>query len=421
MDLNELTAVSPIDGRYWKNVSRLAEYFSEFALIRYRVQVFLAYYQLQTNEKVSLNFSLKDAAEIKKQEDKIHHDIKAVEYWLQAKVKQPAKLHFGLTSEDVDSLVFGLALKEANNDLLAPTIGTLANRLDNLAKRWGGIVMLGRTHGQPAVPTTMGKELKNFAVRIEKILVKLKNYKFEAKLTGATGNFNALMAVDPKKDWLKFSDQFIVGFGLIPNHFTTQILPYDNWLEYFSFIKLLNNVLIGFCQDIWRYISDDYLVQILQKETVGSSTMPQKINPIDFENAEGNLGMANALIEYFERKLPISRLQRDLSDKTVKRNFGLALAHALLAYQNISAGLDKIALNEEKIRQDLDNHWEIIAEGVQTLLRAGGDKNAYEKIKDLTRGRKITKNDWERFLHKNKLKKLSPQSYVGLAEKLAKL
>ncbi len=429
MNLSELTAISSIDGRYRSKVENLAEWFSEYGFIKLRLEVEVKYYMALTKEKVSLNFSLDDAKWIKNKEEEIKHDVKAIEYFLKSKVKKPELVHFGLTTYDITIPAYALAFFRSNKEVIFPAITELVKKLKKLANEAGNLVMLGRTHGQAAVPTTMGKEIKVFLVRIEKLLEKIKDYQFEAKLDGAVGNFNALVAAHPKIDWIKFSDGFIKDLGLIPNHFTTQILPYDNWLEYFSKLRLLNNVLIGFCQDMWRYISDDYFLQMAKEEEVGSSTMPQKVNPIDFENAEGNLGVANALFEFYERKLSISRLQRDLSDSTVKRTFGVALGHSLLAYQNILAGLGKIAPNEKKMIEDLDNHWEAISEGIQTILRTTDCTQPYEKLKELTRGRKVTKEDYVKFIEeievskeiKERLKKLSPQNYVGLAKELASL
>lgn len=427
MDLEELTAISPIDGRYRKNVTILDEYFSEFGLLKLRVEVEIKYYSTLTKEKITLDFTLADARWIKNKEEEIKHDVKAIEYFLRLRVKKPELVHFGLTTYDVTIPAYALALSRANVQVIIPAINQLVSQLEKLVDQTGDLIMLGRTHGQPAVPTTMGKEIKNFAVRVEKILGQIKDYKFEAKLSGAVGNFNALVIADPKKDWVKFSDDFIKSLGLVPNHFTTQILPYDNWLQYFSLLKLLNNVLIGFCQDMWRYISDDYLVQAAVASEVGSSTMPQKVNPIDFENAEGNLGLANALFEFYERKLPISRLQRDLSDSTVKRTFGVALGHSLFAYQKILSGLDKISPNKEKMEQELESRWEVITEGIQTILRAEGVPNAYEDLKNLARGKKIDRKLLEKFVTglkvapkvKKRLLVLTPQNYTGLAKELA--
>ena len=446
MELNELTAISSVDGRYRKNTSLLSEYFSEYGFIKLRVEIEIEYLITllpQIGKKITKEeekilrklwqeFSPVDAQKVKDHEKTIKHDIKAIEYFIQEKLGENFKnlisfINFGLTSYDVNIPAYALALKETNEKILLPTLSDLEKKLVSFALENAGLVMLGRTHGQPAVPTTLGKEIKNFTMRIKKTLNRINNYKFEAKLNGAVGNFNAMVAAYPKTNWVKFSDNFLKSLGLVPNHFTTQILPYDNWLEYFLQLKLLNNILIGFCQDVWRYISDDFFIQIPTAGEVGSSTMPQKVNPIDFENAEGNLGVANAFFEFYERKLPVSRLQRDLSDSTVKRTFGVALAHSLFAYQNILAGLGKIIPNKVKMEEDLENHWECLAEGIQTILRVEGVPDAYEKLKELTRGKKITKEILQKFITglkvskqaKEKLLKLSPQSYIGLAKELA--
>lgn len=443
--LSELTAISPIDGRYRSKVEKLAAWFSQYGLMRMRLKVEIEYLikllprigrKLTRKDEEELrglwqNFSLKGAGRVKEFEQTAINDVKALEYYIRARLgtrhrKLVSFVHFGLTSDDVNVPAYGLALKEANETLIVPAIEELYGILRGFAKEQKDLAMLGRTHGQPAVPTTLGKELANYVVRIEKILQQAHGFCFEAKLNGAVGNYNALVAAYPRVDWIRFSDRFISGLGLVPNRMTTQILPYDNWLQYFSLLKLLNNVLIGFCQDMWRYISDGYLLQIPVAGEVGSSTMPQKVNPIDFENAEGNLGIANALLEFYERKLPINRLQRDLSDSTVKRTFGAALAHSLLAYQNIVAGLGKIAPNKTKTSEELGDHWEVIAEGLQTILRAEGIPDAYEKLSELTRGREVTQGALQEFIGslkvsaatKKKLMRMSPGNYVGLAEKL---
>lgn len=435
MKLSELTAVSPIDGRYRNKVLALDKWFSEFGFIRSRVRVEVEYLskllKMLGLKKIKIDsiwrdFSLNDAKWIKDKEKETRHDVKAIEYFLRRKLGKSANyIHIGLTSYDITTCAYALSLFESKNEVIIPAIKELEVELRLFSSSNMQTVMLGRTHGQPAVPTTMGKEVLNFLVRIKKIRKNLTIFRFESKLSGAVGNFNALVAAYPKINWLKFSDDFIKELGMVPNHYTTQILPYDNWLEYFNELKLLNSVLIGFCQDIWRYISDNYLIQKMQKKEVGSSTMPQKINPINFENAEGNLGIANSLFEFYERKLPISRLQRDLSDSTVKRTFGVAIAHSLLAYQGIIFGLKGISVNKTKIALDLDDHWECIAEGVQTILRTTNYTQPYEKLKELTRGKKVTKEDYIKFIReievpdeiRKKLERLSPQNYTGLAEK----
>lgn len=436
MDLEELTAISPVDGRYRRKTASLAQWFSEFGFMRMRVRVEVEYltYLLKIlgKRKVDLqkiwqDFSLEDARWIKNKEEEIRHDVKAIEYFLRERLEKWADfVHLGLTSDDVTTSAYALSLSECNKEVIIPAIADLEEKLKVMALANKESVMLGRTHGQAAVPTTMGKELTNFLVRVIKIRENLTDFPFESKLSGAVGNFNALVVTYPKIDWVKFSDGFIKGMGLVPNHFTTQILPYDNWLEYFGKLKLLNNILIGFCQDIWRYISDDYLVLSVVKKEVGSSTMPQKVNPIDFENAEGNLGVANALFEFYERKLPISRLQRDLSDSTVKRTFGVALGHSLLAYQSLVSGLGLISGNKKKMAADLSEHWEVVAEGIQTILKTEGIEDAYEQLKELTRGKKLNKKNIQQFIKqlsvpkkiKKRLLALTPESYLGKASDL---
>lgn len=449
MDLTQLTTISPIDGRYRPKTEKLAEWFSEFGFIQLRLKVEIEYLiklllkiggksfitksEMSKLRRLYQKFNQTDAEWIKNKEKETNHDVKAIEYFIRSKMGQKSKfidfIHFALTTYDVTVPAYALAFMEANEKVMIPSLLNLINKLNVLIRKSASLIMLARTHGQPAVGTTLGKEIKVFSVRLEKLFHQINNYEFEAKLSGAAGNFNAHFAAYPRINWIKFSDDFIKSLGLAPNHYTTQILPYDNWLEYFGLLRLLNSVLISFCQDIWHYISDDYLVQIPKEGEVGSSTMPQKVNPIDFENAEGNLGIANSLIEFYERKLPISRLQRDLSDSTVKRTFGVALAHSLLAYQNIETGLQKIKPNKIKMEDDVNNHWETISEGIQTVLRAAGVASPYEMMKALTRGKEFTKEDFEKFIKgldvpesvKVQLRKLSPSTYIGLAVDLASL
>ncbi|MEW5721419.1 MAG: adenylosuccinate lyase, partial [Chloroflexota bacterium] len=317
-----------------------------------------------------------------------------------------------------------LALRDSRDKVMLPALDEIIARLTALAHEYKAAPMLARTHGQPAVPTTLGKELAVFLARLKKQRAVLSAQRFEAKLSGAVGNFNASVAAAPQVDWLAFSAQFIRAYDLEPNLITTQLVPYDNWLRYFDALRLTNAILIDFAQDIWRYISDDYLKSRVVAGEVGSSTMPQKVNPIDFENAEGNLGIANALFEQYARKLPISRLQRDLSDSTVRRTFGVALGHTLVAYKNIARGLDRVEANTEKMRADLEARWEIIAEGAQTILRAANVPNAYDQLKSLTRGKTFAEAEFRAWIEtlavdetvKTRLRALSPFGYVGLAE-----
>ncbi|MEW6406161.1 MAG: lyase family protein, partial [Chloroflexota bacterium] len=310
--------------------------------------------------------------------------------------------------------------------VILPAINALISALSASAIRYRSVPMLARTHGQFAVPTTVGKEFAVYIARLQKNRDEISAFRFEAKLTGAVGNFNALQAAAPNIDWISFSKEFVSSFGLEPNLFTTQILPYDNWIRYFDLIRLTNSILIDFAQDIWRYISDGYLKQAVVAGEVGSSTMPQKVNPIDFENAEGNLGVANALFAHYAQKLTVSRLQRDLSDSTVRRTFGTALGHSLVAWTNFQRGLKRIAPDEEKLKAELNAHWEVVSEGAQTILRAAGKSDAYESLKEQTRGRVLTEADYKAWCDtidvdsatREKLKALSPEKYVGLAVKL---
>ena len=436
-----LTNVSPIDGRYAKSLVSLKEYFSEYAYIKYRVKVEIEYLikflQIKKTAKkykklqsIEDNFSVDDAQRVKEIEGKIHHDVKAIEYFLREKFKKlglnklSSFIHLGLTSEDVNNLAYGLILKEFNRKTVLPEIEIMVKWLNGLIIENKDKVMLARTHGQVAVPTTFGKEIANFNERLLKQQKKLKDFKFEGKLNGAVGNYNALQFVYPKINWQKFSKEFIEDLGLRTNFYTTQILPYDNWLEYFQIIYLINGILLGLAQDMWNYIMLDVLILKKEKNQVGSSTMPQKINPIDFENAEGNIQIANNYFELFQRKLMVSRLQRDLSDSIVKRTFGTAFGHSLLAWKGIVKGLGKISVNEIKTKTELDNHWEVLAEAVQTYLRSVGDEKAYEKLKDLTQGKKIEKKEYLEIISKlgldkeNKFRELTPEKYVGLVRLL---
>ncbi|HQU35364.1 MAG TPA: adenylosuccinate lyase, partial [Anaerolineales bacterium] len=332
-------------------------------------------------------------------------------------------IHFGLTSEDINNIAQALALRNSRDQVLLPALDNLISSLRDFAKQYRALPMLARTHGQPAVPTTLGKEIAVYLSRLKTCRDEIASHTFEAKLTGAVGNFNALHAATPQVDWISFSKDFIRSLGLEPNLVTTQILPYDNWIRYFNSIQLTNSILIDFAQDMWRYISDGYLKQKAVEGEVGSSTMPQKINPIDFENAEGNLGVANALLTHYSQKLSISRLQRDLSDSTVRRTFGVALGHTLLAWNNISRGMSRVEADEERIKSELNAHWEVVSEGAQTILRAAGRSDAYESLKSQTRGRTMDRNSYKSWVEaldvpeetRAKLMSLSPESYIGLA------
>ena len=443
-----LHLLSPLDGRYAETTAPLRDHFSEFAFLRDRVRVELNFLPALSKtslvrplsdsesahiESVLANFSDADAELILEYERKTRHDVKAIEYFIQSKLQGTSLedlipwIHFGLTSEDTNSLGQAIALKESRDKVILPNIDALLSKLSDFALKYKSTPMLARTHGQFAVPTTLGKEFAVYIARLKKTRDEIASHKFEAKLTGAVGNFNALQAAAPNIDWISFSEEFVSSFGLEPNLLTTQILPYDNWVRYFDLVRLVNSILIDFAQDIWRYISDGYLKQAVVAGEVGSSTMPQKVNPIDFENAEGNLGIANSLFTHYAQKLTISRLQRDLSDSTVRRTFGTALGHSLLAWTNFQRGLKRIAPDEEKLKAELNAHWEVVSEGAQTILRAVGKPDAYESLKEQTRGRVLTEADYKAWcdaidvdnVTREKLKTLSPETYLGLAVELA--
>lgn len=439
-----LQFISPLDGRYAEITAPLTDYFSEFAFLRNRVRVELNFllalsetglvHPLSDSESVKIksiisNFSTADAELVLEYESKTRHDVKAIEYFIQKKLRDTSLedlipwIHFGLTSEDTNSIGQAIALKESRDKIILPNIENLILNLSDLALRYKSVPMLARTHGQFAVPTTLGKEFAVFIARLKKIRDEISNFRFEAKLTGAVGNFNALQVAQPQVDWISFSQSFVASFGLDPNLLTTQILPYDNWVRYFDLIRLTNSILSDFAQDIWRYISDGYLRQAIVAGEVGSSTMPQKVNPIDFENAEGNLGVANSLFSHYAQKLTVSRLQRDLSDSTVRRTFGTALGHSLVAWTNLQRGLKRIAPDEEKLKAELNAHWEVISEGAQTILRAVGKSDAYETLKEKTRGQILTESDYNAWCAsidvdddtRKNLRSLSPENYIGLA------
>ncbi|HEU4746826.1 MAG TPA: adenylosuccinate lyase [Anaerolineales bacterium] len=435
-----LHALSPLDGRYENETSPLREFFSEFAFLRDRAQVELAF--LHALSKTGLlpaenssgwnsdlpTFTEADARKIQEYEKTTRHDVKAIEYYLREKL-HPALhpwLHFGLTSEDVNNVAQAIALRDSRDKVLLPSLNNLVSSLQDFARKYRALPFLARTHGQPAVPTTLGKEIAVYLARLIKCQAEIADHRFEAKLNGAVGNFNALQAAAPQIDWMSFSKEFIQNLGLEPTLVTTQILPYDNWLRYFDSIKRTNTILVDYTQDIWRYISDGILKQKVLEGEVGSSTMPQKVNPIDFENAEGNLGVANALFTHFGQKLPVSRLQRDLSDSTVRRTFGVALGHTLLAWNNIRRGMSRVDADEENIKRELNEHWEVISEGAQTILRAAGRSDAYESLKSQTRGRVLDENSYRLWVEslevseetRTRLLGLSPESYIGLAVQL---
>jgi adenylosuccinate lyase len=445
-----LNLLSPLDGRYAETTAPLSGFFSEFAFLRDRVRVELNFIAALSKtglirpladsefaqiESILSNFSVADAESILEYERKTRHDVKAIEYFIQSKLQNTSLqdlipwVHFGLTSEDTNSLGQAVALNESRDAVILPAINNLISALSDFALRYRAVPMLARTHGQFAVPTTLGKEFSVYIARLKKTRDDISAFHFEAKLTGAVGNFNALQSAVPNIDWISFSKEFVSSFGLEPNLITTQILPYDNWIRYFDLIRLTNSILIDFAQDVWRYISDGYLKQAVVAGEVGSSTMPQKVNPIDFENAEGNLGVANSLFIHYAQKLTISRLQRDLSDSTVRRTFGSALGHSLIGWTNFQRGLKRIAPDEEKLKAELNAHWEVVSEGAQTILRAAGKSDAYESLKEQTRGRVLTESDYKAWVDsidvddktRANLKKLSPETYIGLAIELTDL
>lgn len=462
--MDQLETIGPVDGRYRRHTEQLAEFFSEKALIKHRIIVEIEYLialsehpdtdlrDLTDQEKSLLrglsNISTEDARIVKDIEVKgykdiapTNHDVKAVEYFIKDKLGATSLkeclewIHFGLTSEDTNNIAYGLMLSSAIDKIIIPVLEQLFQKIEELARKYKNVPILARTHGQPASPTTFGKEFKVFSSRIKKQLDQLKNCEISVKLNGATGNYNAHYAAYPEVDWLEFTREFIERFNqgrktkLKPNFVTTQIEPHDTYAELFDNIRRLNVILIGFDQDMWRYISDDWIKQRPVEGEVGSSTMPHKVNPIDFENSEGNLGIANALFEFSSTKLPISRLQRDLSDSTVERNFGVTLAHCLIAYKSTLKGLDKIDINENKVVEELEKHPQIISEAIQTVLRREGFPIPYEKLKELTRGREVKMIDLTIFIDnldipekvKEELKRITPENYTGIARLLTEI
>ncbi|MEI8278993.1 MAG: adenylosuccinate lyase [Bacteroidota bacterium] len=445
MELNALTAISPIDGRYRSQLATLAPYFSEFGLIRYRVRVEVEYFIFLAEKKVFLlpasvkaaklraiyeDFSEADAQHIKSIERTTNHDVKAVEYFLKEKLKALGAgesvewVHFGLTSQDINNTAIPLLWKEAIEEEYLPALQNILLQMRKLAKEWKNVAMLARTHGQPASPTTLGKEWMVFVERLEGQIMQLSHVPFAAKFGGATGNFNAHYVAFPKQDWIRFGNDFVnKKLGLERMQYTTQIEHYDNIAAQFDALKRINTILIDLCRDVWQYISIEYFKQKVKKDEVGSSAMPHKVNPIDFENAEGNLGIANALYEHLAAKLPISRLQRDLTDSTVLRNVGVPLSHSFLALRSLDKGIGKLLLNKEKIDADLDNNWAVVAEAIQTVLRRENYPQPYEALKALTRGKGgINKTDMNKFIDslkvtakvKKELKAITPHNYVGV-------
>lgn len=445
MELTTLTAISPVDGRYRRQLTELAPYFSEFGLIKYRVRVEIEYLIAMADEKVFKlpknltttqlrdiykEFSEEDALQIKNIEKTTNHDVKAVEYFIKEKLtalkadKIAEWVHFGLTSQDVNNTAIPLSWKEALEYSYLPALVNTIIKLQALAKEWEAIPLLARTHGQPASPTKLGKEMMVFVERLNNQLNLFAPIPYAAKFGGATGNFNAHHVAFPKKDWIAFGNKFVTEYlELDRMQFTTQIEHYDSLAAHFDGLKRFNNIIIDLCRDIWTYISMDYFKQKTKAGEVGSSAMPHKVNPIDFENAEGNLGIANALYEHLSAKLPVSRLQRDLTDSTVLRNIGVPMAHSLLALKSLNKGLDKLLLNEAQIKTDLDNMWAVTAEAIQTILRREGYPKPYEALKELTRGKEgITEKAIKAFIKKldvnekvkAELNNITPHNYVGI-------
>jgi len=447
MSTNSLNAISPIDGRYHSKVSELSKYFSESALIRYRVRVEVEYFialckiplpQLEgvsedhyaTLRKIYVDFSEQDAARVKEIEKTTNHDVKAVEYFIKEKLEstdlgnQLEFIHFGLTSQDINNTAIPLSLRDAIEEVLMPELNEVIGELNAFAYEWKDVPMLARTHGQPASPTRLGKEIMVYAERLKEQYNSVIDTPFSAKFGGATGNFNAHFVAYPNIDWVEFANEFVNDtLGLFRSQITTQVEHYDNLARLFDALKRINTILIDINRDLWTYISMDYFKQKIKEGEIGSSAMPHKVNPIDFENSEGNLGVANALFEHLSAKLPISRLQRDLTDSTVMRNVGMPIAHSLLAIKSMQKGMSKLLINEDKIKSDLDDNWAVVAEAIQTVLRRENYPKPYEALKDLTRqNKKIDQTTIHEFIDtlqvsdelKVELKKISPFNYTGI-------
>lgn len=452
MDNYSLTAISPLEGRYFEKTQGLRPIFSEYGLMKFRVVVEVRWLQILAEhghlpelpplskhasgilDSIIDNFSEKDAARIKHIESGINHDVKAVEYFLKERVENNAELakisefiHFGCTSEDINNLSYALMLQSARTQYILPALDELLAMLKRLAHEFASTPMLAHTHGQPATPTTVGKEVANTAARLQRQIEQLVASPILGKINGASGNYNALAVAYPEIDWQLISKNFVNKLGLIWNPYTTQIEPHDYMAEFFFVLTRINTILIDFCRDMWGYIALHYFKQKSFSNEVGSSAMPHKVNPIDFENAEGNFGVANAILEHMAMKLPISRWQRDLSDSTVLRNVGVAIAHSVLAYQSTCKGLSKVSPNIEVLQADLDQHWEILAEPIQTVMRRYGIEQPYEKLKSFTRGKPITKELIHAFITelpltdniKKILFELTPSNYIGYASDLA--
>ena len=448
MQLNQLTAISPVDGRYRKQVESLAPYFSEFGLIKYRVRIEIEYFialceiplpQLEgvnkslfaSLQEIYTKFSEEDALWIKEKERETNHDVKAVEYFIKYKLEKFGIeqylefIHFGLTSQDVNNTAIPLSLMEAMNEVLVPKLIETIAKIQTLATEWKDIPLLAHTHGQPASPTRLGKEFQVFVERMERQMDLLKTIPYSAKFGGATGNFNAHNVAYPENSWIDFGNNFVKSLGLVRSKFTTQIEHYDNMAALMDNLKRLNNIVLDLDRDVWTYVSMGYFKQKIKAGEVGSSAMPHKVNPIDFENSEGNVGIANALYEFLAGKLPVSRLQRDLTDSTVLRNLGVPIAHQMIALTALLRGLNKLELNQEAINADLENNWAVVSEAIQTILRRENYPQPYEALKALTRKNdKITEKTIAEFIDnlevsdkiKYELKRITPFSYVGVLE-----
>ncbi|QCI16511.1 adenylosuccinate lyase [Buchnera aphidicola (Aphis craccivora)] len=448
MDLSLLTAISPVDGRYFKLTQSLRNIFSEYSFLRYRLQVEILWFKKITSmyeileirkleskdvlfiDNILKNFSIKDAIYIKNIEKETNHDIKALEYFLKYKFSKSKKLslisefiHFSCTSEDINNVAYALMIKDSINQVLLPLWSEIINFLKKYSIQYKNSSLLSMTHGQPATPSTMGKEILNFYYRIQRQFSRLKKIEILAKFNGTTGNYNAHLAAYPNVNWHIISKEFITSLNLIWNPCTTQIEPHDYIAEIFGCISLFNTILIDFNRDIWGYISLNYFKQTSIDHEVGSSVMPHKINPIDFENSEGNLGLSNALMHHMIKKLPISRWQRDLSDSTVLRNIGLALSYSVIAYYSVLNGMKKLKINHAQLLRNLNQNWSILSEAIQTVMRRYNIKSSYEQLKKLTRGKEINKIDIHKFIsslnipeiEKKRLKKISPVNYIGSA------
>lgn len=451
MELSALTSLSPIDGRYSDKIQELRPIFSEYGLLKYRVEVEIRWLQKlsaceaikevltfdeQTNHllnSIIANFSEEDAQRIKDIEKTTNHDVKAVEYFLKEKIEGNQTLeavsefiHFACTSEDINNLSYALMLKTAREEIIEPYWTKLIDELKIKAALYQSIPLLSRTHGQPATPSTIGKEFANVVYRLQRQLKQLKAVEILGKINGATGNYNAHMVAYPEIDWHQFSEQFVTSLGLIWNPYTTQIEPHDYIAEFFDCIARFNTIIIDLDRDIWGYIALNHFKQKTVAGEIGSSTMPHKVNPIDFENSEGNLGLANAIMQHLASKLPISRWQRDLTDSTVLRNLGVGLGYSLIAYQSTLKGLNKLEVNQAHLLAELDYNWEVLAEPIQTVMRRYGIEKPYEKLKELTRGKRVDALGMQQFIdtlplpeyEKRRLKQLTPANYIGYAEEM---